>query len=220
MPKYQSPCLSMENNVGPDGCAIFYRLAKFQVHNMSCEKIVVNNEPNSQVFIVAQLKHVASGRLVSVCVLHLKSKVEWHEKREAQIKSVLDKVKAHLRGSTFGFSFQAHPLLMCGDFNGEPFENFYKCIVDDAAELGLKDAYTVAEASKEPTTIKMRHSTGTMLRRAIDYVFFNTNTLELLAYAKLPQPGSFIYEHGLPNLIYSSDHLSLVCDFKFKNSSP
>jgi nocturnin len=31
LPKFASPCLEMLENIGPDGCSIFYRFSKFQV---------------------------------------------------------------------------------------------------------------------------------------------------------------------------------------------
>lgn len=199
-----------ENNVGPDGCAIFYRLSEFQIINMSCEKIMINEEICSQVFIIITLKHTKTKKNVTIVCLHLKSKAKNHERRERQIQFVLNSLKIHLSGSTYA----SEPILLCGDFNGEPFENFCKLIVNDKDLTNLVDSYSlVSKGKKEPTTIKIRDSK--MLRRGIDYVFYNKNALKLNGYLELPKNDELIEEQGLPNLKYSSDHLSLVCDFTF-----
>lgn len=217
-PKFSSPCLDFENNIGPDGPAIFFRKSMFQIINMTCgEKIIVNDEINPQVFIILQLQHRPTGNLVFVVCLHLKSKIKNFSRREAQIKIVLESIKLHLRGSWWMENLpklENVPLIMCGDFNGEPFENFHSLIVNDNS-LKLKDAYTLPDGTKEPTTIKYRGDKGEFFKRAIDYVFYNPNVLKVENYLELPKNEKSIMEKGLPNLVYSSDHLSLVCDFKF-----
>lgn len=80
----------------------------------------------------------------------------------------------------------------------------------------LRDAYSHnLTESKQPTTIKLRQSYGGMLRRAIDYVFYRVDNLELTEILDLPLSDPLINEQGLPNLTYSSDHLALACGFKF-----
>jgi len=213
-PKFDSPCLQMLNNVGPDGLAIFYRLSVFQIVNMSCEKVILNDEINSQVFIILKLKHKPTEKYLHLVCLHLKAKDKYHEKRHEQIKHILNTLKKHLKGTIN--SLRTHPVLICGDFNGEPFENFYTELIHDE-EIKLEDAYTFDSAPKEPTTIKLRAEKGSMLKRAIDYIFYNPKGLKLTGYFELPKENSLIEEQGLPNLTHSSDHLSLIADFKFLN---
>lgn len=205
----------MPVNYGPDGSAIFYRLSMFKIENMCCEKIVLDKDDvNSQVFIILRLKHVPTGQNVSVVCVHLKSKSENFQKRTAQTKFVLEKLKQHLLYSDYQ-PMDAQRVIICGDFNGEPFEDFYKTIVNDSDFKSLlADAYTLVKngGEKEKTTIKIRD--GVMLNRAIDYIFINRNKLQLLSYLELPKNHPVIDTIGLPNLEYSSDHLSLVCDFK------
>lgn len=174
----------------------------FQIQSMSCEKIVINSEINSQVFIILQLLHRPSGKLITVVCLHLKSKVQYAEKREAQIKEVLGALSLSEIGT--------HPVLMCGDFNGEPFEAFYPLVVEDGK---LEDAYTADDGNKKPTTIKLRE--GVMLKRAIDYIFYSKKSLKVKSFLEIPIENEKINLKGLPNGNYSSDHLSLVCDFTF-----
>lgn len=208
-PKFKSPCLHASNNVGPDGSAIFYRKSMFQINNLSCEKIITNGVINSQILIILQLKHKLSGRIITVVCIHLKSKAENSAIREAQIHAILKAVALHCSGQ----DLNDHPILMCGDFNGEPFEKFYELITCDGVIKNLKDVYSVVADKKQPTTIKIRQSKW--FKRAIDYIFFN-QSLEVCGFLELPNDNELIEREGLPNVLYSSDHFSLLCDFKLK----
>ena len=209
-PKFSSPCLGFSPNFGPDGCTIFYKLAKFQIVNMSCEKIFTDSEINSQTFMIMHLKHKPTGSQITVVCLHLKSKPSYQDKRTQQIGEILKAIVQHLYA--IDKDINKHSLVVCGDFNGEPFEKFYEMITK-VNELGLKDAYSQLNRIKEPTTIKYKGEGGSMLKRAIDYVFYTDKNMRLNGYLELPTNDLLINEQGLPNLAYSSDHLSLVCDF-------
>jgi nocturnin len=202
----------MDNNIGPDGCAIFYRKEKFQIVNMACEKIITNNSIDSQVFIILQLKHKSSNKNLTIVCLHLKSNEKNHEKRTNQIKYLLPVLERHVSQSVF--DMKKHPVLICGDFNGEPFEDFYRLIVENET-IKLSDAYSVISEPKQPTTIKFRETHANMLKRGIDYMFYTTVNLELTETFELPVNDQLVAEQGLPNLRYSSDHFALACSFKF-----
>ena len=214
-PKYSSPCLDFATNYGPDGCAIFYSRSMFEINNMSCEKIIVNGEICPQIYIILQLKHIKSKKIITLVCLHLKSKVKNYLRREIQMQEVLKGIKIHLSGNRWkenSILNNRHPILLCGDFNGEKFENFYEMIVNDKDLPNLVDAYTEANNGiKEPTTIKLRNEI--MQKRGIDYIFYRKTALKLIGYLDLPKNDALLDEQGLPNLRYSSDHLSLICDF-------
>lgn len=212
-PKFFSPCLEMVPNVGPDGCAIFYKLSLFEPVNMSCEKIAINSELNSQIFIILQLRHKPTNKMITLVCLHLKSKESYHEKREAQIGEIMKSLKSHLSGS-FEDGYQDQPVMLLGDFNGEPFEKFYDLIRNDQ-NLALTDAYTLPDGSKYPTTIKLRETSNKIIKRAIDYIFYTPSVLKLTEYLELPIDNDDLDKNGLPSLNFSSDHLSLVANFKF-----
>lgn len=212
MPKFKSPCLEMKPNVGPDGLCVFYKRSKFQLINMSCEKIVTDSEINGQVFIIMHLKHRLTQTPLTVVCVHLKAKVQNEEKRTQQIGEILKSLVQHLYG--IDKELERHAVVMCGDFNGEPFEKFHELVLK-VNELNLNDAYSLLNGPKQPTTIKFKGDGGSLLRRAIDYVFFTQRNLTLAGYLELPTNDLLINEQGLPNLAFSSDHLSLVCDFKF-----
>ncbi len=211
-PKFASPCLEMQPNFGPDGCVIFYRLSMFQIQAQSCPTLKIDGKICSQVFIILQLRHLPTGKLITVVCLHLKSKEKFAKVREAQIKEILGCVGEFLTQKLGGLVAE-HAVLISGDFNGEPFESFYDLVVGDSVVKGLRDAYTKKGEAKAPTTIKIRD--GKWLRRGIDYVFFNERALEVAGLLELPENDEVIEEKGLPNEKFPSDHLSLVCDFKF-----
>lgn len=203
----------MVPNVGPDGCAIFYKLSLFEPVNLSCEKIITGSEVNSQIFIILQLKHKPTSRVLTLVCVHLKSKENYFEKREAQVSEIIKSLKSHLSGS-LGDNYQNYPVIFLGDFNGEPFEKFYHLIRNEP-KLNFCDAYTLPDGSKQPTTIKIRSENETIIKRAIDYIFFTPSVLKLTEYLEFPIDQDNINMRGLPNLNFSSDHLSLVANFKF-----
>ena len=51
MPKFESPCLEMKNNIGPDGCVVFYNKNLFQIHNQRCENYSENEITHNQVVL-------------------------------------------------------------------------------------------------------------------------------------------------------------------------
>lgn len=210
-PKYRSPCLKFANNVGPDGQAVFYRKSMFQVNTFSCEKIITRGHVNNQSMLIIDLKHKPSGNLLTLVCLHLKAFPDSAKVREYQAKFVLKAVARHCTG----FNKENHPIIITGDLNGTPAESFYKLFTKDKVVKNLEDAYTVGvEGKKEPTIVFFDH----MERKfslEIDYVFYNRRNLELCGLLELPRNDELIEEEGLPNASYPSDHLSLVCDFKF-----
>lgn len=212
-PKFFSPCLEMIPNVGPDGCAIFYKLSHFEPVNMSCEKIIIDSEVNSQIFIILQLKHKPTKQVFTLVCVHLKSKENYFKKREAQVVEIIKSLKLHLSGS-IGENYQNYPVIFLGDFNGEPFEKFYDLIRNEQ-KMNFCDAYTLPDGSKQPTTIKIKSESDKMIKRAIDYIFFTPNVLKLTEYLDFPNDQENLNKRGLPNLNFSSDHFSLVANFKF-----
>jgi nocturnin len=212
MPKLKSPCLLYENNLGPDGSAIFYRKSKFIIETLCCEKITLTDKTHSQIFVILQLKHRETNNIITIVCVHLKSKEGYHELRNRQIKYILNSLSNHLKDTNIK-NINDHPILICGDFNGENFEEFYQNHFNDKPfeNCLLKDVYTSLNGEKRPTTIKIRN--GEMIKRGIDYIFHNTTStkLKLISYFDLPKIDDI---YGLPNYQLPSDHLSLIADFK------
>ena len=172
----------------------------------------MDNDITSQVFIIMDLLHKPTNKSMTIVCLHLKSKVENFKRREKQIEIILAAVKVHVSGN---YNLQDHPLIICGDFNGESFEKFYEVITNYNEIPTLIDAYSTFCEKKEPTTVKFKGKDGSLIQRGIDYVFFNKTTFKLVGYLELPKNDQLIKSQGLPNLQFSSDHLSLLCDFVF-----
>ena len=211
-PKYESSCLFMQTHVGPDGCAIFYKQNKFQINNLHCENIFVNESNQSQVFIILELRHLVTNKMITIVCLHLKSKVQNSERRKHQIEYILKILKRHLNTGNGESGEDRSSIIICGDFNGEPFEDFYSNIVNDK-ELKFYDSYEKCVDSNDkrlPSTIKIREPNG-LITRLIDYIFYTPKSLKLTQYLKLPENKEI---EPLPNLSYASDHLSLVSDFE------
>lgn len=156
------------------------------------------------------MKHLATNRFVNVVCLHLKAKPQNHETRAQQILFILDAVKKHLDLNDKKLD---EPLIVCGDFNGEPFEKFYENVLKDPS-LNLKNSYSQcvdSDGKLLPSTFKVRENVG-LVARTIDYIFYSNLTQR--SFLRLPSLTELDPKVGLPNLKFSSDHFSLVCDFE------
>ncbi len=100
------------------------------------------------------------------------------------------------------------PMVICGDFNGEPSEPLYNIILDE----GFRSAYYGTdrdESEPEFTTYKYRES---LESKCIDYIFLRgAKVCSVLSLPKSDEIGP----NGLPNHIFPSDHLSLVAKLRF-----
>jgi nocturnin len=152
---------------------------------------------------------------LTVVCLHLKAKPDQAAKRADQISYILSNIKSHLNIKSLKDSDQ-HPLLICGDFNGDPFEKFFEIIANDK-EINLANSYADSIDSNgkpQSTTFKIRASTG-LVSRTIDYIFYSKSNLSRVDYLQLPSENEIDNLIALPSLSYPSDHISLVCDFQF-----
>ncbi|XP_013402229.1 nocturnin [Lingula anatina] len=208
-PKPDSPCLSMEESYGPDGCAIFYNTNKLRSVSVQNFNLKMGNKSTNQVAIIQQLqycdsKNPRSAHEFYIGVTHLKSKVGWEETRRLQGQSLLE-VLMEKAGSS--------PVILCGDFNAVPEEPVYSVFKN--SQMGFDSAYTkLTGDGVEPlyTTWKIRggkHS-GEVCR-TIDYVWYTKGTITVEKVLKFPT-GEEIGPGRLPSVTYPSDHLSLVCD--------
>ena len=156
---------------------------------------------NEQVFIIMQLKFKSSKKRMTIVCLHLKAFKEFEQKRLEQTKFMMDILKEHLgvSGGDADCDLSNQAVLVCGDFNGAYFEQFYKVMITDPL-LKLKDAHE-----------KFFNKSG-MIRKSIDYVFYTNSTLKLARFLDLRIKEKW---NDLPSLVYPSDHLSLVADFQF-----
>lgn len=198
-PKPDSPCLYIEDNNGPDGCAIFFKTDKFEMTNFDKRILEVWGVLSNQVAIIVSLKNKSTGKKFCVVTTHLKARngALLSKLRNEQGKDLLKFVK----------DFAGHlPVILCGDFNAEPIEPIYQTVLN-YEHLHLSSAYadiniefknelyhrnkshSELSIKNEPpyTTWKIREE-GEVCH-TIDYIFysknqFKVNLLDLLSITK------------------------------------
>ncbi|CAB1327370.1 unnamed protein product [Coregonus sp. 'balchen'] len=208
-PKPWSPCLDVKGNNGPDGCALFYDEARFDLLDSVNVRLCA-------VAVVTTLRCRATGRRLCVAVTHLKARSGWERLRSAQGSDLLRNLTT-LTQSPGGPTGTAPdtPLLVCGDFNAVPSEDVYQRfasspLILDSAYKGLS-----RDGLSEPayTTWKIR-PTGECCS-TLDYIWYSREAFSVDAVLAMPTEEQ-IGPNRLPSYNYPSDHLSLVCDFSFK----
>ncbi|KAK7922244.1 hypothetical protein WMY93_009146 [Mugilogobius chulae] len=142
-----SPCLDVERNNGPDGCALFFRSSRFSLSSTAHLRLSAMMLPTNQVAIVQSLECRETGRGLCVAVTHLKARSGWERLRSAQGADLL-----HSLQSITSRSDSALPLVVCGDFNAEPSEDVYRRF--SCSPLGLDSAYKLlsVDGRTEPAT--------------------------------------------------------------------
>jgi mRNA deadenylase 3'-5' endonuclease subunit Ccr4 len=215
---------------GPDGCVVFFKKSVFQINNLRCQNIsigdeqcpqvssrlfkhrvalLINNNSIFKVFIILQLKHIASGKLVTVVCLHLKGDPPYSQKRAEQLEFILSALKHHLANVD---DLSRHPVLVCGDFNGEQTERFFNLITNDP-KLRFKNSHHDFTYGKQLPTFRIREQ-DQVIACAIDFIFYTDSSLNLCSLLELPNDDEASQNFVLPNMTFPSDHLSLVCDFQ------
>lgn len=217
-PKPWSPCLGVEGNNGPDGCALFFDQSRFELLDSVSIRLSAMRVPTNQVAVVMTLRCRSTGRCLCIAATHLKARSGWEWLRSAQGSDLLchlqNVVQKHV-GRPTGATSSHIPLLICGDFNAVPTEEVYRRF--STSPLGLESAYKKLsqDGLTEPqyTTWKIR-PTGECCN-TLDYIWYSQDTLTVDAVLDMPTEEQ-IGPNRLPSFSYPSDHLSLVCDFSFK----
>lgn len=142
--KPDSPCLYIEENNGPDGCAIFFKRDKFQLNNYAARILQVWRVQSNQVAIAVNLIIKETNQELCVCTTHLKARhgTLLSKLRDEQGRDLLRFIKS-VAGD--------RPILLSGDFNAEPNEPVYSTILrSDLVNFGFGSAY--ADIHKVTTT--------------------------------------------------------------------
>ncbi|XP_037833153.1 nocturnin isoform X2 [Kryptolebias marmoratus] len=212
-----SPCLDVEQNNGPDGCALFYRRSRFSLLSTSNLRLSAMMVPTNQVAIIQTFMCQVTGRWLCVAVTHLKARSGWERLRSAQGADLLQ----NLRGITSQSRCRSKeplgtiPLVVCGDFNAEPSEDVYRRF--NSSPLGLNSVYKLlsSDGQMEPayTTWKIRPSGESC--STLDYIWYTHDALSVESLLDIPTEEQ-IGPNRLPSYHYPSDHLSLLCDISFK----
>ncbi|XP_039974929.1 nocturnin [Xiphias gladius] len=212
-----SPCLDVEQNNGPDGCALFYRRSRFSLQATAHLRLSALMLPTNQVAIVQTLNCRVTGRQLCVAVTHLKARSGWERLRSAQGADLLQSLSSIISrdGSQSEAASAIVPLVVCGDFNAEPSEDVYRRF--SSSPLGLNSAYKLlsSDGQTEPayTTWKIRPSGESC--STLDYIWYTHHSLSVDSLLDIPTEEQ-IGPDRLPSYHYPSDHLSLLCDITFR----
>ncbi|KAM3612748.1 uncharacterized protein V6R79_013806 [Siganus canaliculatus] len=216
-----SPCLDVEANNGPDGCALFYRHSRFTLQATDHLRLSAMMLPTNQVAIVQTLNCQETGQQLCVAVTHLKARSGWERLRSAQGADLLQRlhnITSRTHNSQREAVSSSIPLVVCGDFNAEPTEDVYRRF--SSSTLGLNSAYKLLSSDRqtEPayTTWKIRPSGESC--STLDYIWYSHNALCVECLLDIPTEEQ-IGPDRLPSYNYPSDHLSLLCDISFREDS-
>jgi len=203
IPKPDSPCIYLQGNNGPDGCAIFVKDSKFEIVSSSHRILEVWRVQSNQVAVCLELKNLETDQELVVATTHLKARqgALLSTLRNEQGKDLLDWLHTTAKG---------RPILLSGDFNAPETEPIYESVCDH--DIGLSSTYRFKDISTEDpyTTWKIRE-TGEQ-KYILDYIFHSKGGLKPLGVLEMPQEQQ-VGEERFPNLAFPSDHLSLVADF-------
>ncbi|KAG0631798.1 hypothetical protein M758_1G279800 [Ceratodon purpureus] len=217
-----------------DGCALFYKTSRLQL----LESDTIRYEDSQGLKLhqggqICRFKDVDAKQDFVVVNTHLKAKGgAINEKlRVLQIRQLLQRINTVQKGSST-------PTILCGDLNADPLsetysilhENFVSvyslvCPCDPAHRaneldvLEFCDAVADGGAPAEPlfTTWKFRSKEGER-QRTIDYIWFNTQN-KLVPQRRWSTPSeTTIGPNALPSALYPSDHLPIMCEFRWKAS--
>jgi len=231
MPKTRSPGVRM--GWYSDGCCLFWKASAFELVSERRGKFVVG----SQIYIIAVLRHLATGRLMVVAVTHLKaSKSEVNEQiRCSQVEELLERVAEITTELREQQGENGVSVLVLGDFNTEDaavrkvldFDMSARGNAGDRSKTGrgkapplptmttttaaLRSAYPITPPPESLyTTWKIR---GSEVRRIIDYIFYSN--LECEATLRVP-PEDELEETKLPGLKHPSDHMMIAAKFRIR----
>eukprot|EP00048_Salpingoeca_helianthica_P021908 m.15131 g.15131 ORF g.15131 m.15131 type:complete len:288 (+) comp6617_c0_seq2:58-921(+) len=182
-----------------DGVGLFYRTSRVALTGLPLKSA------NDPVFQFAFFRDLQTEKHFAVATTHLKAKVEFADKRQAQVHNLLTQINAH--ATSTGLS--PDRLIVCGDCNGEQQEPFYKAFTE---QCSLIDAYqfVLGQGNADRfSTWKYRGNPPKGLRHTIDYIF---TTKAIKAVGVLDWAVPLDPERALPSATYSSDHISVGAD--------
>jgi len=200
--KPDSPCIYMEGNSGPDGCAIFYRGDKFSCESWHSRVLQVWRVESNQVVLAATLRHKETQQELAVVTTHLKAR------RGALLSTLRAEQGADLlQWLASVLPRPATPLVLTGDLNAPPSEAVVAGVLTRGSRLPLTSAYPLDTLGW--STWKVR-DTGEE-KHVLDYILHSPASVRTLAVLDPPPPEA-VGEARLPSLQFPSDHLSLVAD--------
>lgn len=165
-PKPDSPCLYINDNNGPDGCAVFYKKDRLELLNHFTRVLEVWRVQSNQVAIAALFRTRDTNQELCVTTTHLK----------ARKGALLSKLRNEQGKDLLGFVdavAEKRPVILCGDFNAEPIEPIYSTVLN-YKPLGLTSAYSdlLAEEGDPSLMIKdlksLQHQSSISSAHSVD----------------------------------------------------
>jgi len=173
-----------------------------------------------QVAIVATLRHIETGLEVMVCTTHICAEFRQRYIQVMQVQVILETINnPHM------------PVIFAGDFNSTPDTGICSLIRNgslpknhpDLSSNGpklpyMKPSHKLSLESAYQTVLGRELITNYTLefKGTLDYIWYSKNYLEPLSvFDGLPLDG-LTKGNGFPNSKHPSDHIPLVCRFKFK----
>jgi len=204
--KPNSPCLKFKVNRGPDGNAIFYKEDTLAL--LSNENTILN--ATNSTLLRANFIHKETKVHFTVLTTHLKSKSEFSQIRLKQTRSISEELKK-LKHTNY---------IICGDFNADPSEPFYKLLTEEIglisvfqAIFGHELAYTTWK-KRNGSYVKKMGEANKETKKVEDYIFYHPANISCCNILDLPLENC-IGSDLLPCKDYTSDHLSLMATLKF-----
>ncbi|XP_021701474.1 protein angel homolog 2 isoform X2 [Aedes aegypti] len=141
-PKPDSPCLYINDNNGPDGCAVFYKKDRLELLNHFTRILEVWRVQSNQVAIAALFRTRDTNQEICVTTTHLKAR------KGALLSKLRNEQGKDLLYFIDGVA-EKRPVILCGDFNAEPIEPVYSTVLN-YKPLGLGSAYSDLLAQEFP----------------------------------------------------------------------
>lgn len=223
---------------GPDiGNAIFYNKEKFTLvskcaveyervlwkeskRDKSARTMLACGHP--QVAVFGYLSHILSGKCVLIATTHICSDWKSPYIQLRQVRACLSELRKYNK--------QQAPIILAGDFNTQPETPVYQFLsqgqiskhmyntlkvspkFEFKQDLGLASAYAKV-LGHEPSCTNVTHE----FEGTLDYLWYSKRSLRPVSILDIPTKDILKEETGLPSTKFPSDHLPLLCKFKFHN---
>ena len=234
-PKKYSPCLEVEGNNGPDGCALFYNTEAFSC--LEKHEIVLRNnekEPNHGAILVrlgfkkktqpAEAEDEPVAKKNKLDADHESSDKDPGDLSQIQLCVAVTHLKAkaeavdkrlaqgsHLYSEMKEFSGDL-PAIICGDFNAQSSEPVYEYYQKTAP--WLESSYCKGYGGKEPPFSSWKFRPSKEAKYTIDYIWYTSQHLQINGVWGIPSKDE-IGVNALPAQCYPSDHVALCTQLSF-----
>ncbi|CAG2111155.1 unnamed protein product [Medioppia subpectinata] len=106
--------------------------------------------------------------------------------------------------------------ILCGDYNSCPEFGVFQLMTTDSDEtidgIDMHHSLSLDSACGQP--VYTNYTPG--FSGCLDYIFFDTNQLEVSEVIPMPSHEQVVQNMGLPSIVFPSDHLALISVLKWK----